>query len=278
MLRVQQKGLLQSKFGLPWIIVLVLFSSPLLIYGYEVQPSFHPRMVANRRRITSGTFEDKQSQSRGGPFAFKELPHSDNCFDDDEFNEGREFFDEFGFDDKNAAQNVAQNSGKLQYLRERAERCARLQTRLARREVRKSPAARGWLAASVSDFATLLSFGLLAAAAPFTLDAKAADSLRVALFGALNNATTDALEQQGNSTAATAGNPERIAMFVLRNALVPAALHRAVNMAAEVLVKDAETAEEHVAIQLQGLVAQGLSQADHLLASFSSAFMSALHL
>jgi hypothetical protein len=145
------------------------------------------------------------------------------------------------------------------------ERQVNVSVRLAGRRIRRSPEARGWMAAFLSEFATLLSFGLLTMAAPQqSLDPKAVDTLRVAVISAFNNATAYIFE---GPTTKTVEGPGALVDFLLRNALVPAVLHRIVTAVAEALVEDAKNAEDNVISSAANLFSQGQEIMAHLLDS-----------
>lgn len=112
--------------------------------------------------------------------------------------------------------------------------------------MRSSPDALRLLAGAMSDFATSLGVGLIHAATPFTLDPIAADNIRVALYSAFNNATTDALESTQPCSTDTTGNCKQLSNFILRNAVAPAILHRLAGIIADNLIVDAELAEKAV--------------------------------
>ena len=152
-------------------------------------------------------------------------------------------YETFPLEGGSAARRMLQLQGKSRH--ERAERRARLSARLARRNVRSSPDALRLVAGAMSDFATSLGVGLLNAATPLTLDPIAADSIRVAVYSAFNNATTDALESTQPCSTAT-GNCKQLSNFILRNAVAPAILHRLAGIIADNLIVDAELAEKAV--------------------------------
>jgi hypothetical protein len=121
------------------------------------------------------------------------------------------------------------------------------------------------MAAFLSEFATLLSFGLLTMAAPQqSLNPKAVDTLRVAVISAFNNATAYIFE---GPTTKTVEGPGALVDFLLRNALVPAVLHRIVTAVAEALVEDAKNAEDNVISSAANLFSQGQEIMAHLLDS-----------
>jgi hypothetical protein len=124
------------------------------------------------------------------------------------------------------------------------------------------------LALSASDFATTLGWTLLSAAFPSWVDKATGESVRVAVQSALFNATAaktmagqeaGAKEAKGTASegkrfpqgaaAESAAAPppalpsaSTLGTFLLRNALMPAAAHRAVAVVVNDLVTDAESA------------------------------------
>jgi hypothetical protein len=184
-------------------------------------------------------------------------------FDDEEFS----VRDAFPAEDDRVARRMLQRQSEGR--RERAERRVRASARLAGRGVRSSPDTLRLVAGAASDFATSLGIGLFNAAAPLALDPTAADGFRVAVFGALNNATIGALESpQPRSSVA---KREQLAGFVFRNALVPAVLHRVVSVVVDNLINDAEVAEDAVLSSAAGLATEGhdlMAEVVQLLAAF----------
>ena len=175
--------------------------------------------------------------------------------DDDDF-----MLDKYSLEVGSAARRMLQLQGKSRH--ERAERRARLSARLARRNVRSSPDALRLVAGAMSDFATSLGVGLLNAATPLTLDPIAADSIRVAVYSAFNNATTDALESTQPCSTAT-GNCKQLSNFILRNAVAPAILHRLAGIIADNLIVDAELAEKAVVNDFTMLSSESYEAATH---------------
>ena len=94
----------------------------------------------------------------------------------------------------------------------------------------------------MSDFVTLLGFGLLNAATPLTLDSTSVDNIRFAVYSAFNNATTDALGRA--QPWSNAVNRQELTIFVLRNAVAPAILHRVASIVADNAITDAKLAEQ----------------------------------
>ena len=117
------------------------------------------------------------------------------------------------------------------------------------------------LALSASDFATTLGWTLLSAAFPSWVDKATGESVRVAVQSALFNATAAKMMAgqeagasdgerfpQGAAAESAAAPPPALpsastfGTFLLRNALMPAAAHRAVTVVVNDLVTDAESA------------------------------------
>ena len=184
-----------------------------------------------------------------------------------EFEDYVQFDDEFPLQDRllaeegdNAAHRILQRQRKSRH--ERADRRARASARLAGRSMRSSPDALRLVAGAMSDFATSLGVGLLNAATPLTLDPIAADSIRVAVYSAFNNATTDALESTQPCSTAT-GNCKQLSNFILRNAVAPAILHRLAGIIADNLIVDAELAEKAVVNDFTMLSSESYEAATH---------------
>ena len=183
------------------------------------------------------------------------------CFGSEESTRGFKLFDNFGLE--GIVRHEKHNEAKIRCLYKRAGKHIRVAMLRVKSEFRKSAEARSWLASTLSDFTTLLGFGLFASALPFSIDTKASDEMRVAIFGALSNATSEVLEQRGKSFTASEAKPERIANFVVRNALVPAALHHAVTMATDMILKDAEGAEKNAAMELKSIYCKVVPHIHH---------------
>jgi len=164
-----------------------------------------------------------------------------------EFEDYVQFDDEFPLQDRllaeegdNAAHRMLQRQRKSRH--ERADRRARASARLAGRSMRSSPDALRLVAGAMSDFVTLLGFGLLNAATPLTLDSTSVDNIRFAVYSAFNNATTDALGRA--QPWSNAVNRQELTIFVLRNAVAPAILHRVASIVADNAITDAKLAEQ----------------------------------
>jgi len=98
----------------------------------------------------------------------------------------------------------------------------------------------------MSDFATSLGVGFFNAATPLLLDPISADSIRVAVYNAFNNATTDALGCAQPWSTAVNVNRQELTNFILRNAVVPAILHRVASIVADSVITDAKFAEKTI--------------------------------
>lgn len=183
------------------------------------------------------------------------------CFGSKESTQGFKLFDDFGLE--GIVRHEKHNEAKIRRLYKRAWKHIKVAMLRAKSEFRKSAEARSWLASSLSDFTTLLSFGLFASALPFSIDTKASDELRVAIFGALSNATSEVLEHRGKSFTASEAKPERIANFVVRNALVPAALHHAVTMATDMILNDAKGVERHASMEFTNIYCKVIPHIHH---------------
>ena len=251
---------MQRSFGLHWMLIFVLLN-PLLISGYITRPSTPCGLdfgfKVHKKSSTRSTSENCAFRPTGNRAQFL-----DNCLDDVEGIDGFDFFEEIGLE--NIVKYKKDNEGKIEYLWKRAAKQFRITALRAKSEVRKSAEARSWLASTFSDFATLLGFGLFTSALPFSLDKKTSDELHVAIFGALINATTEVLEHKGKSFTASEAKPEKITNFVVRNALVPAALHRVVTIATDIIVQDAKSVESYATIELKDVIDKVLPCLQHL--------------
>lgn len=174
---------------------------------------------------------------------------------DDDF-----MLDKFSLEGGSAARRMLQLQRKSRH--ERAKRRAQASALLARQNMRSSPDALRLLAGAMSDFATSLGVGLLNAAIPLTLDPIAADSIRVAVYSAFNNATIDALESTQPCSTAT-GNCKQLSNFILRNAVAPAILHRLAGIISDNLIVDAELAEKAVVNDFTVLSSESYEASTH---------------
>jgi len=168
-----------------------------------------------------------------------------------EFDDYEQFDDEdfpvhhsFPLEGDSAAWRMLQRQRNSRH--ERAERRARASARLAGRNMRSSPDALRLVAGAMSDFATSLGVGFFNAATPLLLDPISADSIRVAVYNAFNNATTDALGCAQPWSTAVNVNRQELTNFILRNAVVPAILHRVASIVADSVITDAKFAEKTI--------------------------------
>jgi len=244
----------------------MLIASSAFSRGSAFRPTLHrfPNKLPNQKDVFK--LESPPAGARRVDLAsYAPSPHdSENFFKKDWAQFDNDYFpvhETFPLEGDGATLRMLQRQRNSRH--ERAERRARASVRLAGRNMRSSPDVLRLVASAMSDFATSLGVGLLNAATPLSLDPIAADSIRVAIYSAFNNATTDVLENTQPYCVAES-NCKHVSNLILRNAIAPAILHRMVGVIVDNLISDAELAEKSAVNDFTMLSSESYEAATHL--------------